>query len=505
MTWGAALGVALGAAILFTRASARPVVLGRYSPAYAGLLGAYLVLACLVLWAAWSPARRLAVGAAWRAMGLRAAVAWGAVVGIPLLLGLVGAEEVVGRLVPPLLAALFLACGVTLAAPAAGRRALEVLGRWGRGRGVTNAALLLLAVLFSLLAIEVALRIFQPRLLGRGPYVYDPAVEGFRVDYGAEGNRLGFRDHEYALARDGVAFRAVAIGDSFTIGTLAVDENWKHRLETRLRQADGDRVEVINLGIPGTGPADYLRVLTTLGLRLAPDLVLVGFYVGNDFMDNEPGPRQQTALVNGWPMEVRHRAWLGGFTPERFYLTTYLTRGLKPLWDAYLQRRERARGEVQAEGSYSRETFLRQRRHFLRTYERADSPWFRGHWGAVQGWLREMHQRARARGAEFVLALFPDQMQVEDGLRREVLGTSRLDAAAYDFEKPQRLLRAFAAAEGIRVVDMLPRFRAAGRTGGLYLVRDSHWNAAGNKLAADLLYDYLTAERLVAPRAVAAR
>jgi lysophospholipase L1-like esterase len=430
-------------------------------------------------------------------------MAWGAVLGIPLLVGLAGAEEAVAPLLAPLAAALCLACGIVLAAPGASRRVLETVGRWGRSPGVTNAALLFLAVLLSLVAIETLLRALQPRLMGRGPYVDDPAVGGFRVDYGAEGNRLGFRDHEYALSRDGAAFRAVAIGDSFTIGTLAVDENWKHRLEARLRQAAGGRVEVINLGIPGTGPADYLRVLSTLGLRLAPDLVLVGFYVGNDLMDNEPG--HPMTLVNGWPMEVRHRAWLGGLTPERFYLTTYLTRGLKPLWDAYLQRRERARGEVQAEGSYSREAFLRQRRHFLRTYERADSPWFRGQWGAVQGWLREMHQRARARGAEFVLALFPDQMQVEDGLRREVLDTFRLDAAAYDFERPQRLLRAFAAAEGIRVVDMLPQFRSAGRDGGLYLVRDSHWNAAGNRLAADILYEYLTAERLVAPRATAAR
>lgn len=485
----------LGAVVLLSRSSARPAILGRYSPGYAALVLVYLAMASVAIWAARSPARWTAVTRVWKGLGLWGATAWAALVGIPLGIAVLAAEHVLARWLVPLIGVVVLGAGITFLLPAASRRALAALGRWGHGRVVTNGALVMVAVLASLVVLEVCLRIWQPLLFGRGPYVWDPAVEGFRIDNGSLSNGLGFRDaNDYSIDRTGVAYRAVAIGDSFTAGTVPLDETWKHRLEARLRQAGDGRIEIINLGIAGTGPADYLRVLSTLGLRLAPDLVLVGFYAGNDFMDNAPG--HQRTLVNGWPMEVRYPRWFGGLTPERFYLMTYLTRGLKPVWDAYRQRTELAQGEVREAGTYSREAFLRQRRHWIRVYERADSPWFRGQWSAVQRWLREMQQSSRSRRAEFVLALLPDQMQAEDALRREVLDHFRLDAAAYDFEKPQRLLRAFGAEAGIRVVDMLPRFRAEGHAGGLYQVRDSHWNAKGNALAADILYEYLAAEGL---------
>jgi hypothetical protein len=45
------------------------------------------------------------------------------------------------------------------------------------------------------------------------------------------------------------------------------------------------RLRVINLGLIGAGPQQYLRVYKTFGLQLRPRLLLVGLFVGNDFWD----------------------------------------------------------------------------------------------------------------------------------------------------------------------------------------------------------------------------
>ena len=45
------------------------------------------------------------------------------------------------------------------------------------------------------------------------------------------------------------------------------------------------RLRVINLGLIGAGPQQYLRVYKTFGRQLRPQLLLVGLFVGNDFRD----------------------------------------------------------------------------------------------------------------------------------------------------------------------------------------------------------------------------
>jgi hypothetical protein len=43
----------------------------------------------------------------------------------------------------------------------------------------------------------------------------------------------------------------------------------------------------------------------------------------------------------------------------------------------------------------------------------------------------------------------------------------------------------------IRYVDLLEPFRLKTKDFRLYKLRDTHWNIAGNRLAADVLYDFL--------------
>lgn len=64
----------------------------------------------------------------------------------------------------------------------------------------------------------------------------------------------------------------------------------------------------------------------------------------------------------------------------------------------------------------------------------------------------------------------------------------QLDRNQYDLDLMQKLLKDFLSSKDIHNIDMISEFRVAEKTQDLYLLRDTHWNAAGNQLAADILF-----------------
>jgi hypothetical protein len=88
-------------------------------------------------------------------------------------------------------------------------------------------------------------------------------------------------------------------------------------------------------------------------------------------------------------------------------------------------------------------------------------------------------------GIQFMVAAYPDNFQVDEGLREVVLTHYQLNPAQYQWDRPQGLLWQFCTAHNIEFYDLLPTFQAvAGQGQYLYLPNDSHWNEAGNELAA---------------------
>jgi lysophospholipase L1-like esterase len=73
----------------------------------------------------------------------------------------------------------------------------------------------------------------------------------------------------------------VVVGDSFVFGYGVADaEAWPALLAQALPQA-----RVINLGLSGASPQQYLRVYETFGTSLRPRVIVVGLLLLNDFSD----------------------------------------------------------------------------------------------------------------------------------------------------------------------------------------------------------------------------
>lgn len=319
-------------------------------------------------------------------------------------------------------------------------------------------------VLVNVLVLEGALRVFNAV---RPSFIfYTSGYERYRGRPGAPFfdtrlNSGGFNDRAHPLVRPpNVRRRIAAIGDSFALGVVPHRDNFLTRLETELDA--GGSVEVINIGIPATEPADYLAMLVGEALPYAPDLVLTCVFIGNDF-------------------ETPGRRWYDRSFAATFVRALWRLRGGVPPAPA-------AAGGAAVEYHDDEPSLPTDR--FLEI--EVDRSWLYVRGGSVlpvaasrvAGELGAMRDVARRAGADFAVALIPDEVQVDERLRADVARASGHAEGDLDFEQPNRLLSDRLRADGIQVIDLLPAFAAAGRTTRLYKPQDTHWNIAGNRLAA---------------------
>ncbi len=111
-------------------------------------------------------------------------------------------------------------------------------------------------------------------------------------------NSWGMRDLERSVVRPaGVGERVVFVGDSFLEGAFT-----RAALSTRVDNLlAGHGIEVINLGVSGTGPADYYTRIRDVALKLRPDVIFLFIFSGNDF--GEP------AFSEPWPPILPRTSW----------------------------------------------------------------------------------------------------------------------------------------------------------------------------------------------------
>jgi lysophospholipase L1-like esterase len=65
---------------------------------------------------------------------------------------------------------------------------------------------------------------------------------------------------------------------------------------------------------------------------------------------------------------------------------------------------------------------------------------------------------------------------------------------------PNNLIVNFCREHNINCLDLLGPFQEQGKIARLYTLHDTHWNEAGNRLAAEKIFEYLEAHNLVPAR-----
>lgn len=295
-------------------------------------------------------------------------------------------------------------------------------------------------------------------------------------DFGFKLNSHGFKDVEFTQEKPQGVYRILGIGDSFAFGIVPYQYNYLTLIEDKLN-TQGKNVEVINMGIPGLGPAAYLALLINEGLILNPDQVLLSFYIGNDFIDN-----YLTSLDRN---------------EETFYTVAFF-KSLIALYSKF-------EGTVynphnleyqDDQPTLTDESYIDHVTNASRMFDiRTKDGVFLGLFEDAMADIRRIKEICDYRNIDLKIVIIPTEVQVNQQLQSQVVEIFKPeDPAGLDFDYPNRLLGDRLSEYNIDYIDLLDNFREVSQTTRLYRPNDTHWNIAGNALAAELIKQHLSTQ-----------
>ncbi len=324
-------------------------------------------------------------------------------------------------------------------------------------------------------------------------YLYVSQSGEFEIE--VKQNARGLHDVEHDLTKPGGVFRILILSDSYgQAREVPLEVNFARQLETLLNASapDGVTFELINAGHFGLGTTQEYLYYTIEGRRYDPDLVLVGFYVGNDVIDNHaPLIRAWNAVDTvdfpyfspdgelhqpGMAAQRRVLSWLR----QNIYLANTLAGDPPP-----------ERVEVGNPNAITERAL----RVPMGVYLPPDATW-QDAWTTTDHALGALQASVERDGAALAVFVIPDRRQIYDADWASTLAKlPDLDPAALDRERPTRTVLDRLAARHIPALSLLEPFRAADER--LYFEIDGHFNAAGHRLTAETLAEWLHAAGLL--------
>ncbi len=346
-------------------------------------------------------------------------------------------------------------------------------------------------------------------------FVRDPANGGDRITCAV--NRQGFRGDELEARPE---FRIVVYGDSFVHGDYsALPNTFVARLDRHLAQRTGRDVEVINAGVTGYGPDQVLRRMERELGALAPDLVLVAIFSGNDFGDplrnkslrlDANGALQENAVRIDPALERDIR--LGR---RESVLKRLIGQGLSVLGERIGWHSAPASDIARMSPGERMEAFLARRVLEWEQYvEHGDdvvhdlafddydadvsltpgAPSARYKIALLDRIVAAMKDRCAASRVPLALIAIPHPIDVGGH------ATGAIDPDRHPEHRPERLtaiIAEIATRNGVPVVDLFPEFSRRGSAALYFRGFDDHWNDAGQDLAAAIVADSLIAWHLL--------
>ena len=289
-------------------------------------------------------------------------------------------------------------------------------------------------------------------------------------------NALGFRGPEISLEKPAGVARVLFLGDSITFGSRTpLEDTFVDVIRRRLEREEAGRYEVINGAVADIGLAEEEEVLREKGIGIAPDLVVLGWYL------NDARPPV------GFPEETIYRNPVIRWFERSALLRHSYFAGMvyESIRQALISRQVALmeRGSVRF-GWVERYKAQRWRNSLFAFDQLVDEARF--DWG--DGWnadsraemferIREMRDFVEDHDARFALIAFPAHPQVETSVESPLV------------DEPQRALAMFAREEAIPLLDILPALKP--RVGEHLFWDQCHYTPHGNQIVGDVILKWL--------------
>jgi lysophospholipase L1-like esterase len=325
-----------------------------------------------------------------------------------------------------------------------------------RPSALLNLIVLVIAILFCCIAMEVALRVIFAHSLDFSMEMWKYAVKlkhpvanpdlsfahapnrsAFLMGVPVSINSEGMRDREFLLEKPPDVYRVMMLGDSTTFGWGVRQEDTAAKfLERKLNAAlppGYNRVEVMNTGVGNYDTVQEVTYYETIGWEYHPDLVVLVFFI------NDPEPV---------PVEKQ------GFLIDRSYLIAFATNridgvmrhvGVRPDWKTY----------------------------YASLYD-DDRPGFQ----ACKEALVSLAHSTRSHDAKLLVAILPELHQI--------------NGDSYPFKAAHQKIKDVMTAENVPVLELIDGLKDRGPEETLWVTAlDDHPNAKANNLISDQLEQWI--------------
>ena len=264
----------------------------------------------------------------------------------------------------------------------------------------------------------------------------------------------------------------ITVGDSLTYGLTVNDEQaWSVLLDQALAPR-----RVLNLGVLGAAPQQYLRVYETFGAKLSPKVLLVGLYLGNDLadavnFDSWLKAESHEGYMEWWLKKVR--SGVSGWLHQNSYLYALL-HDLRASYQSGLFLQGKTVHLIDGSRMQLVPRQLANQAHL----DHPRQPAF----ALVLKTMEDIQALATQQQIHCLVLFFPSKEEVY----LPVIGEAAADLAAPFLPELEK--------RGIAYLDLGPHFRqraTAGET--LFWEVDGHPNARGNALIAEVVLAHLQA------------
>ena len=303
-------------------------------------------------------------------------------------------------------------------------------------------------------------------------------------------NSHGFLNPEYPYKKPANTKRIVFLGDSQTLGEVPYQYSFVRQIESRF-QAEQKNVQTINLGVICIGPGMEKQIFIHEGAKFQPNVVVLGFFVGNDFTDD-------MEIINTYRLtkEKKHLFPFWVYQSRLYSLIRnmrlYLVYGKKSPLLQKVNIKEVGIANKDFTDDMTKPTFTESDYLALATEKaRLFSPasYVYVEKDTVLKHIADIKQLVEQTGAKFIVLIIPDELQINTSLREQVNKKTPIDPATIAL--PQSILKNFFDEQNIAYIDLLSLWEASPAAQHYFRLRDTHLNIEGNQAVTDILYPKL--------------